>query len=445
MSFKKIIQLFFFSFPIIINAQIIQEESCGHIEHRIFKKSNLKHSDEIKLFLDSCNYNTVNENIQYRIPVKFWIYRRTNGKDGLTDIKIKEHIRNLNYYHSINNTGFRFYLRTDNEYIDKDRLFKLKYIRQAPFQTLRRKSKGCINIHVAEKLKMNRIFNAAKNYSGTYNSLTNGVIIAKGVSSSTLTHEIGHYFGLKHPHKNWKRKIKGEPVSRTRLIPGTNTRMCETKGDGLCDTPAEPNLSSYTNEKCKYTGWNVTDKYGDFYKPKTDNIMSYTKNRECRNHFTQEQIAFMLFTASKNKYAKYWSVNNKDANKYDFDYFEPDNSKKTASELFLRTTQTHTFHKIFTKEKKLNYEDTVDWLYFDYKSSKPISLKLIISESDYEFPQLLISVFKEQKSILKSPIQVIEEPKELILKNIEEGRYFIRIVKNSSKKKCSGYKIKLGD
>ena len=95
MSFKKIIQLFFFSFPIIINAQIIQEESCGHIEHRIFKKSNLKHSDEIKLFLDSCNYNTVNENIQYRIPVKFWIYRRTNGKDGLTDIKIKEHIRYL--------------------------------------------------------------------------------------------------------------------------------------------------------------------------------------------------------------------------------------------------------------------------------------------------------------------------------------------------------------
>jgi len=439
---KKILILILFLHHLIINAQVFQEESCGFNEH-LLSKSYFKHSDEIKLYLDSCNYNPNIENIKYRIPVKFWVFRRSNGKDGITEIKIKEHLRNLNYYHSINNTGLRFYLLPDIEYIDKDKLFKLNYIQQAPFQTLIKKSKACINVFIPEKLKMKRPFNITKNFSGTYNSFTKGIIIAKGVSSSTLSHEIGHYFGLKHPHKNWRSKIKGEPVSRTRLIPGTNTRMCETKGDGLCDTPAEPNLSNYTDDNCKYTGWNVKDKYGKEYKPATNNIMSYTKNRECRNNFTEEQIALMLYKASTNKNAKYWTTDKKDADNYIFDYFEPDNTKQTASEIFLRTTQTHTFHKIFTKEKNIKLFDKIDWLYFNLNTTKPQTLKITISKSKFQFPEIIISIYKDDKLIKEKKIEKLEKNKELLLKNVNKGKYFIKIQNLSDKNSIKSYRIKV--
>lgn len=423
-------------------SQVIQNETCGIKEHSIFAKKKKIDNDNLSIFLDSINYNPFIDDVKYRIPIKFWIYRRSNGKDGIPISKIKEHIRNLNYYYSLNNTKISFYLRPDIEYIDNDRLYKLNYYNQAPFQTLRNKSEGCINVYITEKLEKARPFKTKKNYSGTYNFFTDGVIISKGVSSSTLSHEIGHYFGLKHPHANWKSKSKGEPVSRTKLIPGTNTRMCEKKGDGLCDTPAEPNLANYTDDKCNYTGWNVKDKYGVVYKPNTNNIMSYTRNRECRNNFTEQQKALMLYTASNKKYAKEWSINNKDARNYDFDYFEPDDTKEIASEIFFRTNQSHTFHKIFSEKSKNNFEDNTDWLFFNLDVKKNKNVKLLFSKTNYDFPNLSIKVFKNNKIIKNIDINKTSK-KEIQLKNISKGKYYIKIEKKSSKKEIYGYKIKL--
>ncbi len=440
MSLSKLFFIIFF-IPILSNAQIFQDEECAHYEFSIFNNFPEKKRIKVNEYLNFCNYNPNIQNIKYRIPIKFYIYRRSNGKDGLSEKEIKEHIRYLNYYYSTNNTGLSFYLRPDIEYIDNDKLHKLNYISQAPFQTIKRKTKGCINVYITEKFKRNRLFHVPKNFSGTYNSATGGVIIANGVSTSTLAHEIGHYFGLKHPHRNWKSKVKGEPVSRTRLIPGTNTKMCERKGDGLCDTPAEPKLTKYTNEKCVYTGWNVKDKYGTVYVPATNNIMSYTRNRECRDNFTPEQVALMLFTASNKKNAKNWSVNNKDAKNYEFDYFEPDNSKETASEIFLRTKQTHTFHKIYTGKKRLKYEDNTDFLYFKLKTTKAQDYIIYFSESNYILPEMDITVYKNDKIILKKSIN--NKNKKIALKKIEKGKYFIKIHKKNNYKMITGYKIKV--
>ena len=295
MSKRKNFIILFFLFPIISFSQIFQEEVCEHSAIQISLK-------ETKNIPDSCHYTRNIETVLYKIPIKFWIYRKSNSKGGLTIEDMKEHINHLNYYYSINNTGIRFYLRPDYEYIDSDKLFKLNYLSQAPFQTIRHRSKGCINVYVAEKLKRSKRFSIDQNYSGTYNSVSKGVIMARGVSSSTLSHEIGHYLGLKHTHRLWKIKLLQEPVSRTKEIPFTNKKKCEKRGDGLCDTPAEPNLTKYTDKNCHYTGWNVKDKYGEVYKPATDNIMSYTYNRECRNKFTKGQIAVMYKKLKKNKY-----------------------------------------------------------------------------------------------------------------------------------------------
>ena len=66
---------------------------------------------------------------------------------------------------------------------------------------------------------------------------------------------------------------------------------CNSLGDGFCDTPADPNLSSLVNANCQYTGI-VQDPYGEYYSPDPSNIMSFSR-KECRNYFSQQQTQKM--------------------------------------------------------------------------------------------------------------------------------------------------------
>jgi hypothetical protein len=96
-------------------------------------------------------------------------------------------------------------------------------------------------------------------------------------NGSTLAHEIGHYFSLLHTHSS---------SNGHEFVNGTN---CSTAGDLLCDTPADPKLSSLNvNQICVYVG-NEQDPLGDFYNPDPTNIMSYSR-KHCRDFFSQEQL-----------------------------------------------------------------------------------------------------------------------------------------------------------
>ena len=114
------------------------------------------------------------------------------------------------------------------------------------------------------------------------------IVIANSCADnqSTTVHELGHYFGLYHTHHGGD-----ESVTRDDTDPCWN---CETEGDLLCDTPADPNLSSTANDwpSCAYTGTDTDACNGDTYSPMIDNIMSYA-DKECRDIFTPEQLARM--------------------------------------------------------------------------------------------------------------------------------------------------------
>lgn len=79
-----------------------------------------------------------------------------------------------------------------------------------------------------------------------------------------LTHELGHLFGLLHT-------FEGNGIE---LVNGSN---CDTQGDGICDTPADPFDPSEVlvvwQNGCEfiYTG---LDANGEFYQPDMGNIMS---------------------------------------------------------------------------------------------------------------------------------------------------------------------------
>ncbi|MBL4708188.1 MAG: hypothetical protein JKY48_07095 [Flavobacteriales bacterium] len=101
----------------------------------------------------------------------------------------------------------------------------------------------------------------------------------------TIAHEMGHFFGLKHTFE--------EPS--TQLVDGTD---CETTGDGICDTPADPyvngiTISAYIDmPECRFISPDK-DANGDFYDPHVGNIMSYYP---CACEFTDGQYKKMAET-----------------------------------------------------------------------------------------------------------------------------------------------------
>jgi hypothetical protein len=444
-------KLFIFVFFYMINystseAQVLSADPCGTGEifsadvsgDQPWKGNNAF----LENYLNDIGYDENVNQVFYRIPVKFWVYRLSDGSKGVSPRFLRDQIRQLNYYHSVNNTGIRFYQHPKISYIDNDRLYILRYMTSGFFQALTTKDEGSINVLVSGNLIRKNSGNRPKEYHGVHNSISGNIIVRQKIATQTLTHEIGHFFGLRHPHEHWKRgKRKQEAVDRTRKHPGLfkSGLVCEYNGDKLCDTPAEPNMAKYTNSDCHYTGWNVTDNWGDVYKPHTDNIMSYATERECRTNFTRGQIAVMLYTAENKKYADYWKTKAND--QFNFDYHEPNNSREAASEISLNAKHHNSFHKIFAGKKAIKLTDETDWFYFEIKSEKAQDMKLIIEKGKFKFPEnMSVSVY-EQDSFLFSETIEASQRRTLPLENINKGKYFIKISNNRPANHLTGYTL----
>ncbi len=101
---------------------------------------------------------------------------------------------------------------------------------------------------------------------------------------STMAHELGHYLNLLHTHETYR---GAETVAQTN---------CFERGDFLCDTPADPDLTNRVNSSCNYqpTG-RVEDSNNTPYNPLTNNIMSYAP-ASCATSFTTHQINLAKMT-----------------------------------------------------------------------------------------------------------------------------------------------------
>ncbi len=110
-------------------------------------------------------------------------------------------------------------------------------------------------------------------------------------NGTTFPHEVGHFLGLYHTHGT---SNCGSLTDE--LVDGSN---CATRGDDVCDTPADPNLLGIdcdryvVNSSCVYTGTEV-DANGDSFAPDTRNIMSYSR-KACRQHFSAGQLDRVRF------------------------------------------------------------------------------------------------------------------------------------------------------
>lgn len=151
-----------------------------------------------------------------------------------------------------------------------------------------------LNIYVSCSISNNG--SSLGGYSYSNGSIDHIGIRAKSFDNgTTLSHEVGHHYSLAHTHNIDNNVLE--------LVDGSN---CQTAGDYICDTPADPylNSSNFNNDAnpCTYFGTEL-DPNGDAYNPLTNNIMS-SADHECRSSFTTEQYAVM--EAYKNSYRNYY-------------------------------------------------------------------------------------------------------------------------------------------
>ncbi|NRB46443.1 MAG: hypothetical protein HRU41_02140 [Saprospiraceae bacterium] len=105
----------------------------------------------------------------------------------------------------------------------------------------------------------------------------------------SLSHEMGHYFGLLNTY--------GTQNSAPELVDGSN---CETAGDLICDTPADPFVPGDTlrpkylhdNLPCRFV-FEGRDPAGQYYIPDVGNMMTLYPDT-CRCGFTQQQFQKMV-------------------------------------------------------------------------------------------------------------------------------------------------------
>lgn len=124
---------------------------------------------------------------------------------------------------------------------------------------------------------------------GYFSPSGDAVAIAKSCAQpgeTTITHELGHFFGLPHTFSGWE--DGAPPPNWQERADGSN---CATRGDHFCDTPADYLAYRWT---CPWQGL-LLDPVGDTVHPDGTLYMSYS-NDECTNRFSGMQIQVMKST-----------------------------------------------------------------------------------------------------------------------------------------------------
>ncbi|WP_425391875.1 T9SS type A sorting domain-containing protein [Ekhidna sp.] len=217
------------------------------------------------------------------------VIRKDDGTGGLTETELNDAIDNLNTFYS--NAGLSFFILTIN-YIDNTKYFDFVQADQGEM-TAANNFENTINIYFA-----NSVSDGDGAYFCGYAYFPGGpdvILMDNGcsVNGSTLPHEVGHFFALYHTHGTSNSTLTDELVTR-----GTGAN-CDTAGDQLCDTAADPKLTGNVNSSCQYTG-TETDANGDAFTPDPANIMSYSL-KQCRDVFTDGQYSRMNEAYTNNR------------------------------------------------------------------------------------------------------------------------------------------------
>lgn len=219
--------------------------------------------------------------------VQHHIVRDGSGNNGLSPSVIPSIMSYLNSEYST--ASVQFYSCNPTEIIDSDMYYQLdNYSEELSLRNAHNDS-DAINIYYFNP--MIRGYWAYTYQNGSTNFI--GIRNELAPNGSTATHEMGHFFGLLHTFQGYS----SPPDSTMELVTRGTGKNCDTAGDLLCDTPADPFIGlNEVNTSCSYIGTAV-DFNNVAYVPDVSNFMAYSRH-ECRNHFSTGQNSIISAMAS---------------------------------------------------------------------------------------------------------------------------------------------------
>ena len=219
------------------------------------------------------------------VPVKIHIVTQENGATSISESAILAEIEEANSY--LVNSFLEMTVCEDINYIASNNLYAFDTSSQAELYT--NNIPNILNIYFVESISSGGNGICGYTYLPGSPSQYYDVIVmdnqcTTNASGDTLLHEFGHHWNLIHTHGVQNGTLTDE------LVNGSN---CQTAGDRICDTPADPQLSSnnVSSVSCVYTG-DDTDAQFQFFDPDTSNIMSYSP-QTCTNSLSDGQFARM--------------------------------------------------------------------------------------------------------------------------------------------------------
>lgn len=255
--------------------------------------ANLKIPSDLQ---ERVNQRTMNDTCLSTVHVAIWVGRATSGESDWDDSMIAPALAYANEQFA--GAGLDFVI-DDYNYIDSDFFNNWNSSYFNTLVSLGHHYDNRLNFYFFESLTTNSGGSPAGYVPGIGGGTEQAVYVAQGSQNqspiglrSTITHELGHFFGLYHTHGN-----QNLGCGTDELVDGSN---CTVTGDFVCDTPADPNLYfDYANvdvSTCEYLGTigdcDATDANGEFYVPTTENVMSYSPPH-CREGFSQGQLERM--------------------------------------------------------------------------------------------------------------------------------------------------------
>lgn len=311
-----ILILAFFSF--LSNDVLAQLHRCGIGEEEVTELTR-----RVQANLDALYENPIFfRNTQY-VPVVVHLA-------GLNDGSQRGLIRNaLIQVCDLNNDfsemNIQFYLK-DVNFINNSIVY-LEHFRTVETIMRSQRDRNAINIFVVENLEAPSDVDQPGVTQGYWDRWRDWLVIRKdqlgNTNNITMTHEMGHFFSLPHPHNGWDiRPFVPDPPPQWAVNAGLspspnpvpivspggilterqNGTNCETAGDFICDTPPDyqfglgwPNCD-YTNE--------VFDPQGNQVDPDETLYMSYFFGcPSSENKFTEMQKQLMIQDLNSNERA----------------------------------------------------------------------------------------------------------------------------------------------
>jgi len=235
------------------------------------------------------------------LPVKFHLVGKTDGSLRITEDHVLRQLNLLNENYL--DQEIQFFIEDSFNYVNNTAAFNDPSAQASQLVLNQNKVNGRINIYICRTAMTGG--GSLGTTLGFYSPFSDWIVIRQvEVTSltSTLTHEMGHFLSLLHPHNGWDAvnynvmdhtptpEFSPSGIETENEARSGSCKNCESAGDFLCDTPPDYNFGFGWND-CDYDRGTL-DPCGDVVDVQENNYMGYFG--DCDSYvFTPQQKQLM--------------------------------------------------------------------------------------------------------------------------------------------------------